>query len=436
MPRPVLAEAHDDLDAAVAAGQGNPNRRPGTPQDGEAATRACLPEAAGGGRVRRTRRVAALLCIVSAFAACGRSSFPVALDEPDDEVGVPLLDLVERADYAPVRLSHAGEHFDGGDGETSDGWSAPQRIVASGQSIAWVMGRRATVRVDLDDRTVRWLHLRCQAAPSDNPATQRMTVALDEWELGVVDLAANRFDVHSFRLPRGAAARDSVVVALAFSHTAPSIVPIAASGNSAPSTPGGRSEVAAACDYLALTADGEPPELWQTSRVLGEYGPRGGGRLFQPSGSEVAFPLSVPIDGRLEFGVREDAESGNREGTLRAIASIRRQGHAEATFFNEVIPTSGARWRADLSSIAGEDVQIVFRIAGGDSRRRGAEWFALRVHGDPGGREPDHQRRADRRRHPARRPPRQLRRRRAHAALWMRSPRPASASRMPTVTLP
>ena len=323
---------------------------------------------------------------MSVFAACERSRFPVS-EALDDEVGAPLLDLVERADSATVRQSHSGEHFDGDDGTNTDGWSAPQLIGAGDLSIAWVMGRRATVRLDLDDGAVRWLHLRCQAAPSNNSATQRMTVALDDLELGVVDLAANRFEVHSFRLPVGAAARDSVVISLAFSHTAPSIVDVASSRDPAPSMPGRRPDVAAACDYLALTADGEPPESWQTSSLLDEYGPRGENRLFQPSGSEVAFPLSVPLDGRLEFGVRADAQAANREGTLRAIASIRRQGHREATFFNEVLPTSAARWRADLSSIAGEDVELVFRIAGGDTLRRGAEWLAPRVHGDPGGRD-------------------------------------------------
>ena len=337
-------------------------------------------------RPSRSRRAAAVLLLLgTALAGCARNnSFPVS-EALENEPGVLLLDLVDRARSAAVRLSHTGEHFDGGDATTArllTGWSGPQRV-ADEMSVAWATGPAATVQLDVADRTAAgWLHVRCQAVPSDTAATQTMTVAVDDVELGVVELAAHRFDVHSFRLPAGA--RGTVAVSLAFAYTAPAVTYVPPLGRA--STPG-RPDVAAACDYLALTSGREPPAPWQTSRVLGEYGPRGEDGLLQPSGSEVAFRLSVPLDGYLEFGIREDAPSVNRESTLRAAVSIRRPGHPEDTFFSEVIPTAAARWRADLSSITGEEVEIVFRIAGGDALRRVAEWLAPRVYGDPGDRD-------------------------------------------------
>lgn len=331
---------------------------------------------------RRLSCAAAVLLLGASLAGCRSGSFPVSEAPEDDPPGVILLDLVDRARAGTVRLSHVGEHFDGGDGTPTDGWSAPQTIEATDLSVAWVTGREATARLDRDGRAVRWLHLRCQAVPSATPATQRMTVAVDDVELGAVDLAADRFEVHSFRLPVEIAARESVVVSLAFSRTAPAIFRLVPS----PGRPvhEGRPDVAAACDYLALTDDRDPPEPWQSSRVLGDYGPRGD-RLLQPSGTEAAFRLSVPLAGLLEFGVQQgEALSADPESTLRAVVAIRRPGFPEETLFDTAIPTVAARWRADLSSVAGQEVDLVFRITGGGPLGRAAEWLAPRVHGDPG----------------------------------------------------
>ena len=328
------------------------------------------------------RAVAALLLGAAVLAGCARSPYPVT-EAHGDGAGVLLLDLVERASSAAVRLSHAGQHFEDdavGDGAAT-GWSAPQRVTGSGLSFAWATDRRATVRLDLHDIDGRWLHLRCQAAPSDTGATQTMTIAVDDEALGAVDLAANRFEVHSFRLPAEAAAREVVEVSLSFAYLAPPVIPVRSSGGLSGS---GQPEVAAACEYVAVSAASTPPMSWQTPQVLREYGARED-RLAQPGGSEVAFSLSVPAAARLEYGVRgADPTDGGATG-LRAEVSIRRPGQAAEVFHREPVTTGATRWQADLAAIAGQEVEIVFRIAGGSVTHRVAEWLSPRLYGDPGG---------------------------------------------------
>ena len=332
----------------------------------------------------------ALLGITSTLAGCAGGGFPVS-EATGNGSGILLLDLVERGRGATVRLAHTGEHFESTASTASTpiaGWSAPQHAARAGLSFAWATDRRATVRLDLHDPASRWLHIRCQAVPSDAAATQTMTVTVDDEELGVADLAANRFEVHSFDLPAEVALRNAVDVTLGFAYVAPSLTytrPAGPAGNPS-SASGGRPEVAAACDYIAITATNEPPPPWQSPRLLQEYEARDG-RLAQPAGSEVAFTLTVPADARLEYGVRAGADSsGSDPSDLRAEVSIRRPGQAEDVFFHEVVADAdgATRWQADLSSLAGEEAELVFRIAGGDAARHGAEWLAPRIYGDPG----------------------------------------------------
>ena len=324
----------------------------------------------------------ALLGFASTLAGCAGSSVPVS-EAMENGHGVLLLDLVERGRSAAVRLSHAGEHFEEAAGTQIAGWSAPQRVVETGLSFAWATDRRATVRLDVRDPESRWLHLRCQAVPSDTGATQSVTVTVDGVEAGVADLSARRFEVHSFDLPAESASSGAVDISLGFAHLAPPVVYTPPARDPAASD-GGRPEVAAACDYVAVTARSEPPASWQTPRLLDEYEARDD-RLAQPAGSEVTFALTVPAGARLVYAIRRSADS-NLGGTsdLRAEMSVRRPGHADDVFFREVVADGATRWQADLSSLVGEDVELVFRIHGGDDAHRGAEWLSPRLYGDPG----------------------------------------------------
>ena len=328
------------------------------------------------GRRLDLRAAAALLLLGYVAGGCGHQSFPVS-EVTENGTGMPLLDLVERASSGTVSPLSVGEYFDGAE-VAGDGWSAPQFVDAAGLAYAWATGRSATVRLDVGNRAVGWLHLRCMAAPSDSGTTQTMSVTVGGAEVGVVDLAAAGFDVHSFRLPADAAARGVMQVSLAFAYTAPAVAYLSAPSGALAARP----DVAAACDYLAVTAGREPPEAPQALRLF-EYGALGD-RLLQPAGSEVAFRFTVPLEARLEFGVREDAGAANGASALRAAAAIRRTGRPDEVFFDEAVsPVGTARWQADLSSIAGADVELVLRVAGGDARRR-AEWIRPRLHGDPG----------------------------------------------------
>ena len=329
-------------------------------------------------------RLAGVLFLVGSLAAgCTRSDISVS-EASGTETGALLLDLVERARIAAVRLSHAGQYFDAvGDGTVLDGWSGPQRVPESDLSFAWATGRRATVRLDLHDPASRRLHLRCQAAASDADATQTMTVTIDGVEAGVAELAASRFEVHSFDLPAEAAARGAVDISLDFAYLTAPIFYTPSAGAPLPAD-GERPEVAAACDYVAVTASSEPPASWQTPRLLDEYEARDD-RLAQPAGSEVAFALTVPAAARLEYGVRGSEGSPPAGASdLRAEVSIRRPGHADDVFFREVVTGDATRWQADLASLAGEDVELIFRIVGDNEAYRGAEWISPRLYGDPG----------------------------------------------------
>ncbi len=322
-----------------------------------------------------------VLILAATLGGCAGSVIPVS-EATENAPGVLLFDLTERGRSATARLSHSGEHFESAASELGSGWSAPQRVAGTGLSFAWATDRRATVRLDLHGDESRWLHLRCQAVPSDAGLTQTVTVTVAGVELGVADLAGNRFEVHSFRLPPETAVDEAVDIALAFDYLAPPVVYAPPARNP---RAGDREtlEVAAACDYIAITATNEPPPSWQSPRLLQEYEARDD-RLAQPAGSEVPFRLNVPADARLEYGVREGEGSRSDSSELRAEVSIRRSGQAEDIFFSEVVADGSTRWQADLSSLAGEEVELVLRIAGGDARHHVAEWLSPRLYGEPG----------------------------------------------------
>ena len=336
--------------------------------------------------VRRFPGAACLLALCALPGGCGGGGgIPVAAaTEPPP--GVLLLDLVERAASAAVRLAHAAHHFDD-DGEAlrGAGWSAPRRVPGTDLSFAWATSRRATLRLPLRDPRSRRLHVRCQAAASDTSAPQTMTVTVDDVEVGAVDLRAGVFDVHSFELPDGASARDEIDLALGFAHVAPDgRSPLA----------GDLPAVAAACDYVAVTGARQPPPTWQTPRLTYAHEARGD-RLFQPAGLETTFAVTIPDDARLEFGVREERRpAGGGAPPLRATLLIRRPERGETVVFDAPLDPDDAldapgeagatRWQADLSSLAGEDVELIFRTTGHGRAARGADWLAPRLYGAPG----------------------------------------------------
>ena len=330
-------------------------------------------------------RFASVLFLVGSLAVgCTRSDVPVSRVSGTG-IDDALLDFVERAGTATVRLSHAGQHFGAASEDAGlEGWSAPQHVPETDLSFAWATDRRATVRMELHDPESGWLHFRCQAAASDTGATQAVTVSVDGAEVGVVELTASRFEVHSFDLPADAAARGVIEVSLDFAYLATPVVytpPARASW----ATDGSRPTVAAACDYIAVTSTNEPPELWQIPRLLDEYEARDD-RLAQPAGSEVVFALTVPAAARLEYGVRWNTGSTPAGASdLRAEVSIRRRGLDDDVFFREVVADDDStRWQADLSSLAGQEVELVFGLDGGDEAHRGAEWLSPRLYGDSG----------------------------------------------------
>ena len=76
-------------------------------------------------------------------------------------------------------------------------------------------------------------------------------------------------------------------------------------------------------------------------------------------------------------------EVGERS-TPRAEVSLRRPEEGEEVFFSRSVDTDDTRWRADLAAAAGEDVELIFRVVGGNGASRGVEWIEPRLYGEVG----------------------------------------------------
>ena len=321
------------------------------------------------------RAAAFIVWIGAVVAGCGGGSIKVS-QAAGDPSGTLLLDLVERAESASVRADHSRYDFDDdGEGVLIDGWSEPQGVTGTDLSFGWATSRHASLRLQLVDPESGWLHVRCQPFLSESGTAQAIVVAVDEVEVGSVELADGGFATHSFRLPDGAVKPEGTVISFSFAYAE-------APPDNYPGA-GDAPALAAAFDYVAVTATREPPANWQTASAE-DYGVRGD-HLFQPTGSEAVFLLTVPDGGLLEFGVREATgpEVGERS-TPRAEVSLRRPEEGEEVFFSRSVDTDDTRWRADLAAAAGEDVELIFRVVGGNGASRGVEWIEPRLYGEVG----------------------------------------------------
>lgn len=275
--------------------------------------------------------------VVWAFAgACSR----------DDGEIAPVYSFAERAASAHTRAETRGYEFTAEEhrrGLLRDGWSTPEITQEDLVSFTWTVGLEATLQFYQVSRRARWLHFQCWPYLLRTDQPQSVVVALNDVELGRVELPAGRRS-YSLPVPADALTVGENTVSFRFAYAE------APQQREEGSTDTRR--LAAAFDYVSLTtqADARPPDMSPTRHTATEA------QLEQPVGSDVTFSLSVPQRGELEFGLEPTST------TAGAALVIRRQDADEDVLFEG--STTG--WfrrtrRVDLSSFAGERVDIIFR---------------------------------------------------------------------------
>ena len=133
---------------------------------------------------------------------------------------------------------------------------------------------------------------------------------------------------------------------------------------------------------MAVTQSPEPTQLSfdRTGDEAGFLATEG--TIRQRTGTELAFRVRVPEQGVLDFSVEESPrEPENGALPLHAEVIIRRDA-AEERIFAAPVGEPGARWRADLSSVVGEEIEFVFRVGGGADQDDTLHWVRPRIYGD------------------------------------------------------
>ena len=305
-------------------------------------------------------------------AACGTSdgTIPVAIARGETP-GQQLIDFAARADSGRFRVAQPSHDFDPATSREVllDGWSTSEPADDSGAWFAWAISERAQLQLRLLDPQRTWLHFRARPFQIGPNVTQTVSVELNGEAVGSVNLRPGNFENYTLRLPQEAWTMGDNVVTFDFAY--------ATSPNSLASSSEDRRTLAAAFDYVATTRDADPPEqIDPVSPVLTYAGSTEGLRL--PADSETDFPLMVPANGVVEFGMIRHGDDGS---TLRGEVAVRSPERGEEVFFSEQSVDESTTWRADLSQWAGAQVNLVFRTIGGQPGD-GVTWTQPALYGE------------------------------------------------------
>ena len=252
-----------------------------------------------------------------------------------------------------------------------EGWGRPETSADGELTFAWATSRRASVKLGVRDTASYWLHVRSRAAAAAPDVGQTASITLNGHAIGSTAVEPGGFRVHSFAVPDDALISGDNVVAFSFTYAEASADPLARDPRS----------LAAAFDYVALTQRPEPPPI--SGRMERETSlPATTGAIRQVTGTESAFRVRVPEQGVLDFGVEKgQSEKVDAASPLHAEVIIRRD-EVEEIIFAEPVGEPGARWRADLSSAVGEEIELVFRVRGGAGQDDTVEWVRPQIYGD------------------------------------------------------
>ena len=311
-----------------------------------------------------------LTCIFT--AACGTSdgTIPLAIARGETP-GQRLIDFAARADIGRFRLARGSHDFNPATSPEVllDGWSTPEPAGDSGSWFAWAISERAQLQLQLLDPERTWLHFRARPFQIGPNVTQTVSVELNGAAVGSVNLRPGDFELYTLRLPQEALTIGDNVVSFDFDY--------ATSPNSLASSSEDRRTLAAAFDFVATTRDADPPEqIDLTTPSLAYGGSTQGLRL--PADSETEFPLTVPANGIVEFGMMRHGDDGS---AVRGEVAVRSPERGEEVFFSEQSVDESTTWRADLSQWAGEQVNLAFRTIGGQ-RGDGVTWTQPALYGE------------------------------------------------------
>ena len=296
--------------------------------------------------------------------------YPVAIAR-GEAPGQQLIDFAARADSGRFRLAKPSHDFDPATSREVllDGWSIPEPAGDSGSWFAWAISERAQLQLRLLDPERTWLHFRARPFQIGPNVTQTLSVELNGAAVGSVNLRPGDFEIYTLRLPQEALTIGDNLVSFDFAY--------ATSPNSLASSSEDRRTLAAAFDYVATTRDADPPEQIDPATPSLAYGGSTQG-LRLPADSETEFPLMVPANGIVEFGM---VRHGNDGSALRGEVAVRSPERGDEVFFSEHSVDETTTWRADLSQWTGEQVNLVFRTIGGQPGD-GVTWTQPALYGE------------------------------------------------------
>ncbi len=227
-------------------------------------------------------------------------------------------------------------------------------------SFVWAIGQAAELELDVDDpEIVRWLQLRCWPFSVGPGQQQQVRVSVNGTDLGVVELATGA-QAYSLPVESGALAPGENTLSFTFALTRSP-------------TPQEQRPLAAAFDFVALSATPEAAVADDGRRESSAVS-ADGSDLVQPGSSSLVFSLTLPDRATLEFGATSDNPS-----TTQAMVTARNETGEETVLWSG---EASDNQRADLSRLAGQTVDLVFRARGDSSGS--VRWTSPRLMGEVG----------------------------------------------------
>lgn len=315
--------------------------------------------------------------LVVGLAACGRTTAPAFDVTP--LVAPPaqplLVDFGRRLDLALVEVDQSTYDFgrETAPRHLRSGWSAPEHL--GGESFAWAIEREADLSLWVLDRSARWLHFAAQ--PFDvGGERQSAIVRVNGIETDRVPLEGGGVRTYTVALVEGVLRPGENIVSFEFAYA---VSPQSLNPEALDERP-----LAAAFRFVSITTAATVPESDPAPRTNQSPPPLDGALVLAPM-TQASFRVPIPADARLEFGLVGTADP---QPTLRSEVAVQVAGEPEQVILSQPSTLEAGRWLADLSSLAGSEATLLFRVVG-DRAAPPVHWTPPRLYGQasPGNRE-------------------------------------------------